>query len=201
LPESVRLLVPNDIWGLAAPAAVKALKPVRGQIEECLGKARTLNVVLDDFDSMFWHFRAIQGREAWDVDGAFIRRFAPVLGPGVAERFQWASELSDATVASAQEFRQRWRAHIGRILGTDGVLLMPTMPDVAPLISASEADLDAYRNRATRMLCGAGLAGLPQLSLPLAQRQGAPLGISLVGPVGSDRSLVRLAERIHSALG
>ena len=201
LPDSVRLLVPNDIWGLAAPAAVKALKPVRGQIEECLGKARTLNVVLDDFDTMFWHFRAIQGREAWDVDGAFIQRFAPVLGPGVAERFQWASELSDATVASAQEFRQRWRAHIGRILGTDGVLLMPTMPDVAPLISASEADLDAYRNRATRMLCGAGLAGLPQLSLPLAQRQGAPLGISLVGPVGSDRSLVRLAERIHAALG
>jgi len=201
LPDSVRLLVPNDIWGLAAPAAVKALKPVRGQIEECLGKARTLNVVLDDFDSMFWHFRAIQGREAWDVDGAFIQRFSPVLGPGVAERFQWASELSDATVASAHEFRQRWRAHIGRILGTDGVLLMPTMPDVAPLISASEADLDAYRNRATRMLCGAGLAGLPQLSLPLAQRQGAPLGISLVGPVGSDRSLVRLAERIHSALG
>jgi amidase len=86
-------------------------------------------------------------------------------------------------------------------LGTDGVLLMPTMPDVAPLISASEVDLDAYRNRATRMLCVAGLAGLPQLSLPLAQRQGAPLGISLVGPVGSDRSLVRLAERIHAALG
>jgi Asp-tRNA(Asn)/Glu-tRNA(Gln) amidotransferase A subunit family amidase len=26
------------------------------------------------------------------------------------------------------------------------------------------------------------------------------LGISLVGPVGSDRSLVRLAERIHAAL-
>jgi amidase len=50
------------------------------------------------------------------------------------------------------------------------------------------------------MLSVAGLAGLPQLSLPLAQRQGAPLGISLVGPVGSDRSLVRLAERIHAAL-
>jgi amidase len=44
------------------------------------------------------------------------------------------------------------------------------------------------------MLCIAGLAGLPQLSLPLATRLGAPLGISLVGPPGSDRSLVRLAE-------
>jgi amidase len=49
------------------------------------------------------------------------------------------------------------------------------------------------------LLCVAGLAGLPQVSLPLATHQGAPLGISLVGPEGSDRSLVKLAEHIHRA--
>jgi amidase len=46
------------------------------------------------------------------------------------------------------------------------------------------------------LLCFAGLGGLPQLSLPLGSRLGAPLGLSLLGPAGSDRSLVRLAERI-----
>ena len=46
------------------------------------------------------------------------------------------------------------------------------------------------------MLCIAELSGFPQLSLPLATRLGAPLGISLLGPPGSDRSLVRLAERL-----
>jgi amidase len=46
------------------------------------------------------------------------------------------------------------------------------------------------------MLCISGLAGFPQLSLPLATRLGAPLGISLLGPAGSDRSLVRLAQQI-----
>ena len=46
------------------------------------------------------------------------------------------------------------------------------------------------------MLCVAGLAGLPQLSLPSATRLGAPLGLSLVGPPGSDRSLVRLADQL-----
>jgi amidase len=79
------------------------------------------------------------------------------------------------------------------------LLLMPTMPDVAPLVSADEAFLEDYRNQATRMLCLAGLAGFPQLSLPLGTRLGAPLGISLLGPAGSDRSLVRLAERIMAA--
>jgi amidase len=42
----------------------------------------------------------------------------------------------------------------------------------------------------------AGLAGLPQLSLPLAGRDGAPMGLSLLGPRGSDRALVAMAERL-----
>ena len=53
-----------------------------------------------------------------------------------------------------------------------------------------------YRNKSVRMLCAAGLAGFPQLSMPMAQRDGAPLGISLLGPAGSDRSLVAMAERL-----
>ncbi|NHN21527.1 amidase family protein, partial [Bacillus amyloliquefaciens] len=78
----------------------------------------------------------------------------------------------------------------------DGVLLMPTMPDIAPLRTAADSTLEDYRNDSIRMLCVAGLSGFPQLSMPLAQRDGAPLGVSLLGPAGSDRSLVALAERI-----
>jgi amidase len=47
----------------------------------------------------------------------------------------------------------------------------------------------------------AGLAGVPQLSLPLAGRDGAPMGLSLLGPPGSDRSLVALAQRVMAAAG
>jgi amidase len=78
-------------------------------------------------------------------------------------------------------------------LGSDGLMVMPTMPDIAPLSSAEESTLESYRNDAIRLLCIAGLAGLPQISLPLSQRDGAPLGISLVGPPGSDRALVAIA--------
>jgi amidase len=87
------------------------------------------------------------------------------------------------------------------LLGNDGVLVLPTMPDVAPLIADDEAGLESYRNRAIHLLCMAGLAGFPQLSLPLTTRLGAPLGLSLLGPPGSDRSLVALAERIAGAGG
>lgn len=196
LPETVRLMAPADLWALATTEAKKALAPARSRIEAVLGKAGRAQVVLDDLDAMYWNFRYIQGHEAWQVDGGFIRRFSPPLGPGVAQRFAWSAEVTDAQATDGRAFRDRFRAHLAKLLGSDGVLVLPTMPDIAPRVSEPESALEDYRNRAIRLLCVAGLSGFPQLSLPLVQRHGAPLGISLLGPAGSDRSLVRLAERI-----
>ncbi len=196
LPASVRLLTPTDVWGLVAADAKDALSAPIARVEALFGRATPVEAVLDDFEAMYWNFRYLQGHEAWRSDGPLIDRFAPPLGPGVAQRFAWASAVTDAQVASATDFRTRFRARLAAMLGSDGVLLMPTMPDIAPKVDADDASLEDYRNQATRMLCLAGLAGFPQLSLPLGTRLGAPLGLSLLGPAGSDRSLVGMAERI-----
>jgi amidase len=133
------------------------------------------------------------------TDGPLIERFAPPLGPGVAERFAWSKQVTDAQVAAASAFRADFTAQIDDLLGSDGVLLMPTMPDIAPLRAAPDSALEDYRNSAIRMLCIAGLARTPQISLPLLTRQGAPMGLSLLGPRGSDLSLVALAQRLAAA--
>jgi amidase len=196
LPDRVRLLTPTDLWAQATAAATDAVMPVCQRIEQGLGHAQPVRAVLDDIDAMYWHFRHIQGREAWQVHGGFIRRFAPPLGPGVAQRMAWSAQVSDAQVADAWAFRARFVAHLSALLGDDGVLLLPTMPDIAPLVSEPESALEDYRNRSIRLLCVAGLSGCPQISLPLADRLGAPLGVSLLGPRGSDLGLVRLAQRL-----
>jgi len=196
LPAQVRLLRPQDVWALLHSDVCGALEPASQHVQAMLGAASETNAAMDSFEAMYWNFRYIQGREAWMTDGPLIERFAPPLGPGVAERFAWSRAVTDDQVAQAHAFRARFRAHLAALLGTDGVLLMPTMPDVAPLRSAAESSLENYRNRAIQMLCIAGLSGFPQLSMPLAVRDGAPLGLSLLGPAGSDRSLVALAERI-----
>ncbi|MBV9890179.1 MAG: amidase, partial [Rhizobacter sp.] len=199
LPAQPRLLAPTDVWTLLAPEALDALRAPRARIEDALGAASPVLVAPDGLDALYWCFRRLQGREAWQTDGAVIERFAPPLGPGVRERFAYSRDVSDAQVAEAAAVRTRFRARFDALLGSDGVLVMPTMPDVAPLAAADESALDDYRNRAIRMLCIAGLASCPQLSLPLGERLGAPIGISLVGPVGSDRSLVALGARIACA--
>ena len=199
LPAQPRLLSPTDIWGLIAPEVLPAWDGALAKVKAVYGAAAPTTVVLESFEAMYWNFRYIQGREAWMTDGAFIERYAPVLGPGVKERFAWSKEVTDAQVVQAQAFRTRFRAHLAAILGSDGVLVMPTMPDVAPLRTADEASLESYRNNAVQMLCAAGLSGFPQISLPLASRNGAPLGLSLLGPAGSDKSLMAMAQRLATA--
>ena len=43
------------------------------------------------------------------------------------------------------------------------------------------------------ILCIAGLARLPQMSLPLAKLDGCPLGLSLIAARGNDTLLLELA--------
>jgi amidase len=196
LPLMVRLLLPQDVWALLDAPVAEALSAAVSRVQAVLGAAKPVDAVLDSFDAMYWNFRYMQGREAWMTDGLLIERYAPPLGPGVADRFSWSRSVTDEQVLIASNFKQKFKAHLTALLDTDGVLLMPTMPDIAPLRSAPESDLEDYRNSAIRMLCIAGLSGFPQLTMPLAEREGAPLGLSLLGPVGSDRSLIALAERI-----
>ena len=196
LPARPRLLWPADIWAMLEAPVADALDGAARRVQSVLGQAAPVDVALESWDAMYWNFRYVQGREAWLTDGPLIERYAPPLGPGVAERFAWSRDVTDEQVNTARAFRIALRAKLAQMLGSDGVLLMPTMPDVAPLRNAAESSLEDYRNRAIRMLCVAGLSGFPQLSMPLGQRDGAPLGISLLGPAGTDRSLIALAQRL-----
>ena len=196
LPSKIRLLKPLDIWALLDADVTTAQAGPLARVQATLGKALDTQVILDDVDTLYWRFRHIQGREAWMVNGPLIERFCPPLGPGVAERFAWSKTVTDAQFAQATVYRERFKKHLADLLGTDGVLVMPTVPDVAPLCVDGGDAMESYRNRSIQMLCIAGLSGFPQISLPLGQRLGAPLGISLLGPAGSDMSLVKLAQRI-----
>ncbi len=196
LPARPRLLEARDLWALAEPGAAAALRPAARRAVEQFGAAAPVDVVLESVEAMYWNFRYIQGHEAWQTCGPLIERHAPSLGPGVRDRFQWSRNVTDEQILPARDFRQRFRRRLADLLGSDGMLILPTMPDIAPLVGDDEIQLEGYRNRAIQLLCCAGLSGFPQLSLPLAMRDGAPLGLSLLGPPGSDRSLIAHAARL-----
>ena len=57
------------------------------------------------------------------------------------------------------------------------------------------SDISDVRERIRQLTCIASGAGLPQISLPLGELEGCPLGLSLIGPKGgSDETLLGMAR-------
>jgi amidase len=52
-----------------------------------------------------------------------------------------------------------------------------------------------------RLTCVAGMAGLPQVTLPVGTVSGCPVGLSFVGWSGSDEALLDLAVRLGRYCG
>jgi amidase len=196
LPERPRALVAADVLALLEPRVQAVFSETLDRLAGAIGTAQPVKTASPSFDALYWAFRHIQGYEAWQSHGENIRRHDFQLGPGVAERFAWSATITPQQMAQHSAVRAAFREDFSRLLGRDGVLLLPTVPDVAPLLTDSEHALENYRNQAVRMLCLAGLAGFPQISLPLMRLDEAPFGFSIIAPPGSDRSLIRFAARL-----
>jgi len=192
-----RFLVGDDIHALLLgeleEAAVRSATP---RIAAHLEPAGAVIVAPDGLAAWRMIFRTMQAYEAWEANGEWIESRQPSFGPGVRERFEWASHVTREEYDAAAIRRAQVRARVRGLLGNDTVLAIPTTPGIAPRIGLGGDELESYRNRALSMLCTAGLAGLPQISLPLAEHEGCPLGVSLIAPAGRDRALIDLAAKI-----
>jgi amidase len=192
-----RLIVADDAWEQVERPVAEALKPAANKVEAGLGKAVHARVSPEGLGEWFEEFRTLQAAEIWATLGSWVTEVKPQLGPGVKERFAYAATITRDQVEAANARRRQITAHVESILGGDGVICLPTSPRAAPLRGTPTDQVEVeYRNQAQRILCIAGLCGLPQISLPVARIDGLPLGLSLIGARNSDRGLIALAQRM-----
>lgn len=184
--------LPEDVWALAGPGTSDAL---RTAWPEPAGQTGPL---LPGGDLTDWlvAFRIHQGYEIWQALGPWIKAHQPDFGPGIKERFQMASRITEDEFKTAAEARQAIRAHIAETLAVDTIWVYPTSPGAAPLRDTAQSNLEEFRNAALTLLCIAGHAGLPQVTVPLAAVDNAPIGLSLVGAPGTDSRLIAAAADI-----
>jgi amidase len=120
----------------------------------------------------------------------------PTFGPGIKERFQWASMIDPNEVVATLPHREEVAARLDNMLKDDAILCLPTAPGIAPLRNTPLDDLNAFRSRALSLLCVAGLARLPQVSLPMGTLEGCPIGLSLVARRENDMLLLAFARSL-----
>ena len=149
----------------------------------------------------FWrsalsHFRNFQAYEAHRSQGAWVASERPCLSEGVAERFAYAARVSEEQKRASDAFRAEARERLDAFLGADGFFLLPTTPFFAPRLDENAGRLDEKRYAMMRLFQLASFFGLPQVSIPLATGDLPPLGLSVIGPRGSDRGLLAFSRSV-----
>lgn len=193
-----RVLIAADLFAAIDPRVAEALQPGLTRLTALLGTPKPVEVAGEARAAWRNVFRVLQARDAWAAHGAWVNEVKPAFGPGVKERFAAAAVLDPAEVTDAEALRQRIAAKMLELI-EDAVLIAPTAPGIAPLRNSSGEALEAFRARSIELLCPAGHAGLPQLSLPLATLDGCPVGLSLIGGRGSDEDLLAIAAELERA--
>jgi amidase len=189
-----RLRIATDAFAHALPETAEALAPAVAALEAHWGPAEPVVLAPDGLRAWFELFRTLQHAEIWGAHGAWVEAERPSFGPVIAARFAAVSQVDRAVVARAKAAQDAIRSHLDTLLAGDTVLLLPTVPDIAPLRGEPPAVGVPVRERALALLCAAGLGGLPQLSLPLGTVRGCPVGLSLLAGRGQDERLLALAR-------
>jgi amidase len=195
-PPPARLLIAQDAMEVVGETVARALRPALDKVAALVGMPEPVAVGDEPLTRWMDYFRFLQGAEAWAAHGAWITREKPALGPGVKERFAWAPTVAPADITRAGTRREEIARRMAEMLGERTVLALPSAPGIALLRNSPPKVLDELRARALPILCIAGLARLPQISLPLAQLDGCPLGLSLIAARGNDTLLLELAGKL-----
>ena len=195
-PPAARLLIAKDAMEVAGETVAHELRSALEKVAELVGMPEPVAVADEPLTRWMDYFRFLQGAEAWAAHGAWITREKPALGPGVKERFAWAPTVDPADITRAGARREEIARRMAEMLDGRTVLALPSAPGIALRRNSPPNVLDDLRARALPILCIAGLARLPQISLPLAQLDGCPLGLSLIAASGNDTLLLELAGKL-----
>ncbi|HVY19075.1 MAG TPA: amidase [Bauldia sp.] len=199
-PPLMRMAMIDDAFALLDGEKERAaLEPALARVRAAL--TQDTSVIAAPGGLLQWQtlYRTLQGYEAWKAHGPWLTARKPNLNQAIARRFEVASHVTEAAYREGRSSRLEVMRRVLDLVGKDRVLVLPTTPCIAPRLDDSEAEFERVRTSAIAMLCIAGLASLPQISLPLAKVDGCPLGLSLIGPPGRDRALIDLAARVMAA--
>jgi amidase len=201
--KAKRLLVLTEAFDAANPDVCAVLLGELQRVETILGLQRepiSIHAIDEErqqsgLDIWIETYRMIQGAEIWSCLGPWIEANSVTFGPRIAKNFEYARNADRAKLADAIARRARFIDKCDALLTDADVICIPSVPAPAPFKGSIGTDRYANNYVITALsLCSiAGLCRLPQVTLPVAQVDGSPIGLSLLAKHGSDLTLLNTA--------
>jgi amidase len=183
-----KLRLVRDAFAMADPD-VSALLLSRC---EAMGIADEITLFDGAPDQWLECYRVVQCAGIWQTLGPWISSARPRFGEAIAPRFAEAASITPAEIARWTPVRASLAARVRAMLD-DGVgLVVPTTPRVALRKNAAPSEFSDFYQRALTITSIAGHTGLPQISIPVGDVDGCPVGLSIVGSSGHDRALLEV---------
>jgi len=194
-----RLVVATDTFGFADTAVAAALRPLVMKLAALIGHSREDIMAPQGLSVWARAQRSLQPVEAYNTFKPWLDARNPRFAFSVAKALVAGSMIPESDRAWGNLMRQEARGRMAHLLPEGAILCLPTTPFPAPLVGQPLSVLDPLRDRITCLCAQGGLAGHPQVSLPGATVDGLPVGLSIIGPRGSDASLVAVARALEDA--
>lgn len=193
--RGAHILVSDEAFALAEPAVGDALRLALRRLDGALESARISSAPLSEW---FAHQGALQGWEAWRGFGRWIDEVNPRFAFEVADNFLRGARIGDAAAETARVFAAAKRGEVLPLLEGGTLIAIPSAPFPAPPLAQPRSTMWELRARMLQLTCIAGTLGCPQVSLPLAEVEGLPVGLSLLAAPGQDETLLGVARALAS---
>ena len=200
IPDSspARIIIAQDLFDEADENVSAALLPIAEKIAAMVGSSTTVKLAPNGLAEWSAQQNVLQSKEAWDTVKDWVDQVNPRFSFWVSERYQFAINLTDAQINEAAAVRDSLRIRMDEVFADGGFLCLPTAVVPAPLRGLPASAKKDVQSRLSRLTCIAGTTGRPQLSMPLGEVNGMPVGISIMGDRGSDEQLINFACRVEA---
>ena len=195
-----RLLIAEDAFALAEPEVRRALESAVESVAPLFDSRTEERLSPTSLEEWSGHQQILQSREAWESIRDWLDATNPAMSFEVSDRYVTARAVTDEQVATAQAGRDAINARMNEVF-QDGetVVCLPTTVGPAPPLGQAVSARHTLRLRNSALTSVAGNTGRPQISLPLVEVDGLPIGLSLLGDHGADERLIALAVELGSA--
>ncbi|MFK3937880.1 amidase [Alkalihalobacillus sp. NPDC078783] len=188
------ILLPNEAWALVEEESVEALQGALHTLKKKLERSETRSITKNGLNEWKETFRIAQAYEAWQAHGEWITETNPAFGPGISERFTMAKLITNEQFEKAVQEQEIIKNQMNALIKPNTILAIPTVPGSAHLVNLAPEQIEQRRNSTLQLSCIAGLAGLPQLTIPIESKNG-PIGLSLIAGANQDLKLLSFGQR------